>query len=237
MSVSYELQYDIQLMQFANYFGRAFSGMFKESPVAKIIEIPICHISEAIYKTSVDWIAVKSPGALADFVFWCLDYILVDLVIQQVVAKSSRKVTQKPPSKSQGDRVVGMHVWAHYLLPLISEKSDEVFGFTRHKSRPILINVVVRKGECIIPPFALDLLMRDIFPVPSARVKATERLEALYPTLKELAFAGSPGYDKKCEEKATDIGDGMEETDSHYIQCVNPRIMDDMWIVQIGYNI
>ncbi|KAH0458256.1 hypothetical protein IEQ34_013571 [Dendrobium chrysotoxum] len=111
VSVSYESQYDIQLMRFADYFGRAFSGVsasqfpwtkiFKESPVDKIIEIPICHISEPVYKTSVDWIVAKSPEALADFVLWCLDCILADLAIQQAAAKGSRKVTQKPPSKSQ----------------------------------------------------------------------------------------------------------------------------------------
>ncbi|PKU61457.1 uncharacterized protein LOC110105514 isoform X1 [Dendrobium catenatum] len=263
VSVSYESQNDIQLMRFADYFGRAFSGvsasqfpwtkMFKESPVAKIIEIPICHISEPVYKTSVDWIAAKSPEALADFVLWCLDCILADLAIQQAAAKGSRKVTQKPPSKSQvaifvvlamtlrrkpevlsnllpklrdntqyqgqekvpvivwtisqasqGDLVVGMHAWAHCLLPLISGKSGnpQTRGLAlqliesileRPKARPILINGAVRKGERIVPPFALDLLMRATFPTPSARVKATERLEALYPTLKELALAGTPG--------------------------------------------
>ncbi|XP_020570642.1 uncharacterized protein LOC110017848 [Phalaenopsis equestris] len=263
VSVSYESQYDIQLMRFADYFGRAFSSvsasqfpwtkLLKESPVAKNIEIPICHISESVYKTSVDWIASKSPEALGDFVFWCLDSIIADLAAQQAAAKGSKKATQKPSSKSQvaifavlamtlrrkpevlisllpklrddtqyqgqekvpvivwtisqasqGDLVVGMHAWAHYLLPLISGKSGnpQTRGLAlqliesileRPKARPILINGAVRKGERIVPPFALDLVMRATFPIPSARVKATDRLEALYPTLKELALAGSPG--------------------------------------------
>ncbi|KAH0461953.1 hypothetical protein IEQ34_009528 [Dendrobium chrysotoxum] len=77
--VSYESQYDIQLMRFADYVGRAFSDvsasqfpwkkMFKESHVAKIIKISICHIFEPIYKTLVDWSVVKSLEALAHFVF------------------------------------------------------------------------------------------------------------------------------------------------------------------------
>lgn len=44
-----------------------------------------------------------------------------------------------------------------------------------------------------MPPSALDILMRLTFPAPSARVKATERFETIYPTLKEVAFAGSLG--------------------------------------------
>ncbi|KAE8786144.1 hypothetical protein D1007_40047 [Hordeum vulgare] len=39
----------------------------------------------------------------------------------------------------------------------------------------------------------LDLFMRCTFPVPNARVKATERFEAAYPIIKELALVGTPG--------------------------------------------
>ncbi|CAK9152285.1 unnamed protein product, partial [Ilex paraguariensis] len=61
------------------------------------------------------------------------------------------------------------------------------------KARTILVNGAVRKGERLMPPLALDLLLRVTFPASSARVKATERFEAIYPTLKEVALAGSPG--------------------------------------------
>ncbi|KAG9129150.1 hypothetical protein Leryth_006415 [Lithospermum erythrorhizon] len=61
------------------------------------------------------------------------------------------------------------------------------------KARTILVNGAVRKGECVVPPSALELLMRSTFPAPSARIRATERFEAVYPTLKEVALAVLPG--------------------------------------------
>jgi hypothetical protein len=39
------------------------------------------------------------------------------------------------------------------------------------KARTILLNGAVKKGERLVPPSALELLMRVTFPVPSARVK------------------------------------------------------------------
>ncbi|XP_020270811.1 uncharacterized protein LOC109845997 [Asparagus officinalis] len=106
---------------------------------------------------------------------------------------------------SQGDLVAGMYAWVHYVLPLISGKPNvnpqsrdfalqlvERF-LSGPKARSILLNGAVRKGERLVPPSALDLLMRATFPAQSARVKATERFEAIYPTLKEVALAGSPG--------------------------------------------
>ncbi|XP_042472190.1 uncharacterized protein LOC122054826 [Zingiber officinale] len=59
------------------------------------------------------------------------------------------------------------------------------------KARTILLNGAVRKGERIVPLAVLDLLMRATFPASTARVKATERFETFYPTLKELALTGS----------------------------------------------
>ncbi|KAF8389989.1 hypothetical protein HHK36_024509 [Tetracentron sinense] len=284
VSVSYESQQDIQLMRFADYFGRAFSAVsasqfpwtktFKESTVAKIADIPLLHISEAVYKTSVDWINQRSSEALGSFVLWLLDSILVDLASQQGVVKGYKRVVQQALPKtqtrrrvkkvhrsnryeeaekevaifvvlamvlrrkpdvlisllamlrenskyqgqdklpviiwmiaqaSQGDLVVGMFAWVHNLLPIISGKSscnpqsrDLVLQLAERilsvpKARPILLNGAVRKGERLVPPSALELLMQATFPASSARVKATERFEAVYPTLKEVALAGSPG--------------------------------------------
>ncbi|WOL01187.1 hypothetical protein Cni_G09901 [Canna indica] len=264
ISATYESQQDIQLMRFADFFARCFasvnasqfpwSKIFKESPVAKIADIPLCNISESVYKTSVDWIALKSPEALGEFILWCLDGILSDLASQQSAAKGLKKSVQQTPSKaqvaifvvlamalrrkpeilisllptlrnnlhyqgqeklpviiwvtaqaSQGDPVVGMYVWAHYLFPVVCGKSsvnpqarDLVLQLVERilsgpKARAILLNGAVRKGERLVPPAALDSLMRVTFPVPTARIKATERFEVVYPTLKELALAGSPG--------------------------------------------
>ncbi|KAL6286803.1 hypothetical protein ACE6H2_011193 [Prunus campanulata] len=264
ITASYEKQQDIQLMRLADYFGRAFASVssaqfpwlktFKESTVAKLVDIPLSHISENVYKTSVDWIGHCSTEALGSFVLWSLDSILSDLANHQGAAKGSKKVAQQAPSKSQvaifvvlamvlrrkpdvlinllpvmkespkyqgqdklpitvwliaqasqGDLVVGLYTWVHFLLPILSSKSssnplsrDLILQSVERilsspKARPILLNGAVRKGEHIVPPSALDLLMRASFPAPSARVKATERFEAVYPTLKEISLAGSPG--------------------------------------------
>ncbi|KAK1268163.1 hypothetical protein QJS04_geneDACA017666 [Acorus gramineus] len=106
---------------------------------------------------------------------------------------------------AQVDPVVGMFAWVHNLLPLISGKSsvnpqsrDLVLQLAERilaapKAKNILLNGVVRKGERLVPPSALELLMLASFPAPAARIKATERFESVYPILKELALTGSPG--------------------------------------------
>ncbi|XP_042512801.1 uncharacterized protein LOC122087670 [Macadamia integrifolia] len=264
VSASYESQRDVQLMRFADYFARAFSAVsaaqfpwtkiFKESPVAKIVDIPLSHISEAVYKTSTDWIIHQPSDALVRFVLWSLDSILADLAIHQGPAKGSKKVAHQAPSKaqvaifvglamvlrrkpdvlisilptlmenskyqgqdklpviiwviaqaSQGDLVVGMYSWVHILLPMVSGKSscnplsrDLILQLVERilslpKARTILLNGVARKGERLVPPSALEQLMRVTFPAPSARVKATERFDAIYPSLKELAISGVSG--------------------------------------------
>ncbi|XP_042448950.1 uncharacterized protein LOC122033859 [Zingiber officinale] len=101
------------------------------------------------------------------------------------------------------DLIVGMYIWSHFLFPVVCGKSnvnpqsrDLVLQLVERilsgpKARTILLNGVVRKGERIVPPAVLDLLMRATFPASTARVKATERFETFYPTLKELALTGS----------------------------------------------
>ncbi|KAI9170332.1 hypothetical protein LWI28_026439 [Acer negundo] len=111
VSSTYGDQQDIQMMRFADYFGRAFSAvnasqfpwmkMFRESPVAKIADIPLSHISDDVYKTSIDWINQRSPDALGSFILWSLDSILADLETHQTGAKGSKKVAQQASSKSQ----------------------------------------------------------------------------------------------------------------------------------------
>ncbi|KAH1131015.1 hypothetical protein J1N35_002393 [Gossypium stocksii] len=261
---SYETQQDIQLMRFADYFGRAFASvsaaqfpwlkLFKESTVSKLVDIPLSNVPEDVYKTSVDWLNRRSLDALVSFVLWSLDSIQADLASHQGATKGSKKVPQPALSKSlvaifvvlsmalrrkpdvlislapklreypkyhgqdklpitvwmiaqatQGDLAVGLYMWVHVLLPMLSGKSscnpqsrDLILQLVERiisspKARPILVNGAVRKGDRLVPPSALDILMRLTFPAPSARVKATERFEAIYPTLKEVALAGSPG--------------------------------------------
>ncbi|PIA26587.1 hypothetical protein AQUCO_09100039v1 [Aquilegia coerulea] len=263
IEASYESQHYIQLMRFADYFARAFSPvknaefpwtkMFKESTVAKLADVPLNDVPEAVYKTSTDWINKRSSDALGSFILWSLDTIFADLANHQGVTKGSKKVVQQGSSKaqvaifvvlamalrrkpdvligllpklredpkyqgqdklpvilwviaqaSQGDLVVGLYSWVHNLFPVISAKScntqsrDLILQLLERilsapKARSILLNGAVRKGERLVPPSALELLIRATFPAPSARIKATERFEAAYPTLKELALAGTPG--------------------------------------------
>ncbi|XP_062192225.1 uncharacterized protein LOC133895738 [Phragmites australis] len=263
ISGSYENQQGIQLMRFADYFGRAFvtvsssqfpwAKIFKESPVSKMVDIPLCHIPEPVIKTAGDWINQRSPDALGDFVLWCTDSIMSELSGQAAGAKGSKKVVQQSPraqvaifvvlamtlrrkpeilinlmpkimgnnkylgqeklpiivwviaQASQGDLVTGMFCWAHSLFPTLCAKSsgnplarDLVLQLLERilsvpKARSVLLNGAVRKGERLVPPASFDLFMRAAFPVSNARVKATERFEAAYPTIKELALAGPRG--------------------------------------------
>ncbi|KZV35627.1 hypothetical protein F511_19024 [Dorcoceras hygrometricum] len=111
ISESYEGNQDIQLMRFADYFGRAFSAvsasqfpwlkLLRESPVAKYTDIPVSCIPEAVYKTSIDWINHHSYEALENFLLWSVDGILQDLAVQQSTSKGSKKGGSLPPSKSQ----------------------------------------------------------------------------------------------------------------------------------------
>jgi hypothetical protein len=50
-------------------------------------QAPIRHISDAVYKTSVDWINLRSPEALSFFLLWSLDSILDELRSQLTKAK------------------------------------------------------------------------------------------------------------------------------------------------------
>ncbi|GFS32995.1 transmembrane protein [Actinidia rufa] len=248
ITASYESQQDIQLMRFADYFGRAFSAvstaqfpwtkLFRESTVAKIVDIPVTHISEAVYKTSVEWINQRSYEALQSFALWSLDSILPVLASQHASVKGSKKSMQPTSSKSQ---VAIFAVLAMVLrrkpdvligiLPTLRENSKYqgpdklpvivwmvaqacqgrsgrrivLMGtqplayswwqikliLSALKARTILVNGAVRKGERLLPPMAFDMLMRATFPASSTR--ATERFEAIYPTLKEVALAGSAG--------------------------------------------
>lgn len=264
VTTSYEGQPDIQLMRFADYFARAFSlvnvaqfpwtKLIKELPIAKLVDVPICYISEPVYKTAVDWIAQCPVEYLANFVLWSLDNLLEDLALHIAASKPSKKPVQKPSTRAQvaifvvlamtlrrkpdvminilpslknnpkyqgqeklqlitwmisqacqGDLVIGLFTWVRYLLPLVYGKSnpnpqsrDLLLQLVERilsapKARPILLNGAVRKGERLVTPSALEVLWEATFPVSSSRIKATERFEVIYPTLKEIALAGSLG--------------------------------------------
>ncbi|KAL3510552.1 hypothetical protein ACH5RR_029953 [Cinchona calisaya] len=107
---------------------------------------------------------------------------------------------------SQGDLTVGLYLWTHYILPILGaggksssnpQTRDLVLQLVeRILSRPnaykTLVNGAVRKGERLVPPFALYFLLHVTFPASSTHIKATERLETIYPTLVYVALAGTP---------------------------------------------
>ncbi|KAK8522639.1 hypothetical protein V6N12_056340 [Hibiscus sabdariffa] len=256
------------MQKFADFYGKAFQQvvagqfpwlkMFRDSTVAKLADIPLSHISDAVYKTSVDWISQQSLGALDSFVLWSLDIILEDLATQQASAKASKKGVQHTSGKSKkhvmqvgifvalamvlrrkpdafisvlpklkedpkyqgqdklpvfvwmivqaskGDLPVGLYMWAHHLLPILGGKNcnpqsrDLILQLVEwilsvSKARSILVNAAVRKGERLVPPSSFEILMRATFPAASSRVKATERFEAIYPAVKEVALTGVHG--------------------------------------------
>ncbi|KAG8634764.1 hypothetical protein MANES_17G080400v8 [Manihot esculenta] len=200
ISASYEGQQDILLMRFADYFGRAFSAvssaqfpwvkLFRENTVSKMIDVAIFVVLAMVLRRKPDALLNVLPTLRESSKYKGQDKLpVVAWMIAQV---------------SQGDLTVGLYSWAHNLLPIVSGKSsnpqsrdiilqlaEKILSYP--KARTILVSGAVRKGERLVPPFALEMLLRVTFPLPSATVKATERILAVYPTLREVALAGSTG--------------------------------------------
>ncbi|KAF3561066.1 hypothetical protein DY000_02012010 [Brassica cretica] len=105
---------------------------------------------------------------------------------------------------SQGDLSVGLHSWAHNLLPLVADKKcnsqsrDYILQLVENilsnpEARTVLVDGTLSDGKRLIPPHVFEGLFRLTFPASSARVKDTERFESIYPLLKEMTLAGAPG--------------------------------------------
>ncbi|KAG6396740.1 hypothetical protein SASPL_142897 [Salvia splendens] len=177
VSESYEGQQDIQLMRFADYFGRAFSAvsasqfpwlkLFRESPVAKTADVPFSYISEAVYKASVDWINQRSFEALGTFVLWSLDSILADMAAQQCGTKVSKKGVNAASSKSQVAIFLVLAMVLRCkpdvlinLLPKLSENSK----YQGQDKLPVLIWMIVQASQVDIA-VGLYLWSRQILPI------------------------------------------------------------------------
>lgn len=66
------------------------------------------------------------------------------------------------------------HSKLHDYILLLSNFFDplgEIRILSSPKARSILINGAVKKGERLVPPSALEVLMRVTFPAPTLRVK------------------------------------------------------------------
>ncbi|KAL0702791.1 hypothetical protein Bca4012_058913 [Brassica carinata] len=57
------------------------------------------------------------------------------------------------------------------------------------RARTILVVGALREGKPLIPLPSFDILVLLIFSSPSTRVKSTERAEAIYPLLKDVALS------------------------------------------------
>ncbi|WZZ52928.1 hypothetical protein YC2023_053035 [Brassica napus] len=59
----------------------------------------------------------------------------------------------------------------------------------RPRARTILVDGDLREGEPLIPLPSFEILVLLTFSSPSTGVKSTEKVEALYPLLKDVAFS------------------------------------------------
>ena len=80
-----------------------------------LLQTPLSHISEDVYKASVDWLNKRSLEALNSFVLWSLDSILADFAAQQASAKGSKKGAQNASSKSQVSVVASLFVCLKFM--------------------------------------------------------------------------------------------------------------------------
>ncbi|CAM6081528.1 unnamed protein product [Calypogeia fissa] len=103
---------------------------------------------------------------------------------------------------AQADLAVGMALWVQNLLPLaIGEGSnptskdialqfiENVLLVDAAKARKLLVDSARNSRKRLVPPAALDTLMRATFLSNSSETKG--RFQPVYPFLKELALAGS----------------------------------------------
>ncbi|XP_010507975.1 PREDICTED: uncharacterized protein LOC104784632 [Camelina sativa] len=116
---------------------------------------------------------------------------------------------------SLGDLSAGLYSWVHNLLPLLVDNNkccspqsmDLILQFldimlSNPEAQTILVNRADRDGKRVIPPSSFEILLRLTFPDSSARLEVTERFEAVYHLLKEVALA---------PESSATGGNAMEE--------------------------
>lgn len=207
ISASYENQEGIQLMRFADYFGRAFASvsaaqfpwakMFKESPVDKMVDIPLCHIPEPVCKTASDWINRKSPEALGEFVLWCIDSIMSELSGQAVGPKNSKKVVQQTP-KAQVAIFVVLALTLRRKPEVLINLSPKIVGNSKNlvpEKLPIVAWVIAQasQGDLVSGMFCWA---HSLFPTicgkssvnPQSRDIVLQLLERFYSPIKAQAI-------------------------------------------------
>ncbi|XP_019100697.1 PREDICTED: uncharacterized protein LOC104788717 [Camelina sativa] len=163
-------------------------------------KVSLCLIPVSVYDTSVHWIKNLLNDSTLNFVDWALDGILTDWESEQQGLESNAVPT-----------FVGL------ALVLRSSKPD-VFTTVLRELRwtpmyqgqdklPVLVLILAQflnsvwEEDRLIPPSSFETLLRLTFPASSARVKSTKRFEAVYPLLKEVAFAPESATGGKAVEQ------------------------------------
>lgn len=115
-------------------------------------QIPLSHISDAVYKTSIDWINQRSIEALGSFVIWCLDSIVADLASQHAVSKGSKKVAHQVSSKSQVIRCTMplFLLQVHHVLHL---SKANFLGYKRYRFNIVSMKLLFSFHVCMLKLF------------------------------------------------------------------------------------
>ncbi|CAH8359287.1 unnamed protein product [Eruca vesicaria subsp. sativa] len=189
--------------------------MFKDAPLSTLIDVPLSHVPDSVYETTRNWISLPPAGmfvALAivlrskpEALTSVLPTLRKDPKYHQGHDKLPITVWMMAQA-SKGDTCVGLYSWAHNLLPLVTLSNEKrcciphsldlILQFveeivSRPKARTILVDgaLTLREGEPLIPLSSFEILLRLAFPAPSTRVESTERVEAIYPLLKDVALS------------------------------------------------
>lgn len=94
--------------------------------MSTLLQIPLSHISDDVYKASVDWLNKRSLEALSSFVLWSLDSILADFASQHASAKGSKKGVQHASSKSQVSLVASL--FCSFKFMYVGRDNDALFS-------------------------------------------------------------------------------------------------------------
>ncbi|XP_047317034.1 uncharacterized protein LOC124920571 [Impatiens glandulifera] len=176
ITVSNEFQQDIQLLRFADYFSRAFASVtvsqfqwqmiLNESPVSKMVDIPLVHIPEPIAIASMDWINSRSVDALGSFVLWSVDQIQAESA-----TKDDSKTVNHSPSKSKAEMFVVLAMALRKkpdVLTSLVPKMKENSKFLLQDRLPITVWMIAQaaQGDLVVGLYAWANLLLPMINKP-----------------------------------------------------------------------
>ncbi|CAA7013401.1 unnamed protein product [Microthlaspi erraticum] len=197
------------ISKLVDYFGRPLSRVILEYKypwsemkyLGQLIDFPFRHIPGPIYNIAADWIDKAEDKTLCNFVIWSFDWTRDRL---------AGETTDLHSEVSQVDLCTGLHSWAWNLLPLVCDKfkchtrsmnliMQLMKNVLSHRmSRDIFLTNAARPGvPRLFPITSFEMLLPLTFPASFERVNEdTERFQAVYPLLKEVALADAPGIEE-----------------------------------------